>query len=52
MESREETDKLPEKKKSQEENFCRDVNILYFDWGGSLPGYIYIYMSKVIHVHN
>ena len=32
-----ETDKLPGAKR-QEKNFCGDVNLLYLDWGGGLPG--------------
>lgn len=35
------TDKLPGKK-SQEENFCGDVNVQYFDWGGGLPGCMHV----------
>lgn len=42
-------DKLPGKR-SQEENFCGDVNVLYLDWGGGLPGCLHV--SKIIHVYN
>lgn len=42
------TDKQPGEK-SQEENFCGDVTVQYFDWGGVYQG---VYICQVIRVYN